>query len=722
MLIRFIRILLFGYFLIAYTCLSQESNVVDDSLKHYKLSQISIIEKRSKVIEDIPGSVVVVNNEILDKKPNNFYDILAKFPGIHISNEDGLGLRLNLGIRGLESDRSRSLLVLEDGIPVALAPYGEPEMYYTPNIDRIQSIEILKGSGSILYGPQTIGGVLNLITNEPSFGSNYSLSLSGGNGGFLKSKIGFNTGDKNIGFLIEYHRKQADNFFPVHYKINDLTTKFKMTISDKSNINFKVGFYDENSNSTYVGITQKMYEKGEFFVLLAPNDNLDIRRYSASILYNLIINDNIIFSSSLYGYSTSRNWLRQDFSRTPHTNQTGVIFGDTNVSKGAIYMLNSTTGRNRQFEVFGIEPRLDIDYQFFSLKNQLKTGVRFLYEKAFEQLIVGNKFDALSGQMRDNETRTGNAISAYVQNRIFFGNDLIITPGFRIENFYYTRKIVRSKNLDTLIQNNNNIISIIPGVGVNYNFDNTNTIFAGIHKGFAPPRIKDAITSQGEAIQLDAENSWNYEIGIRSCYFDWLNFELTAYLLDFNNQIIPVSQSAGGSGTGYVNGGRTLHKGIESSIIFDLSYIFKLPFDLTINSQATISNSIYSSDRFIDFNNSKYNILNNSLPYAPNLKWSSSINFNTNSGFSFELSSIYTGKQFTDQLNTIEPTPDGLVGVIDGYYLFNFSSKYSFINKQISLYLNVFNIFDTRYISSRRPQGIKVGLPRIITAGFVVNM
>lgn len=722
MLYKFLTIQLITFFCCKYLSLGQGTDENADTLKHYKLSQINIVESRTKVFEEIPGSAIVINYEILDIKPNTYSDILTRYPGIHISNEDGLGLRLNLGIRGLESDRSRSLLVMEDGIPVALAPYGEPEMYYTPNIDRVKGIEILKGSGSILYGPQTIGGVLNLITNEPSFGTNYFINLSGGTGAYLKSRIGYSIGDRNIGFLIEYHRKQADNFFPVHYKINDLMTKFRVNLSDRSNLNFKVGFYDENSNSTYIGITQKMYDRGEYFVNLAPNDNLDIRRYSVSLIHNLVLNDKMIFTTSAFGYSTARNWTRQEFSRKPSSNQTGVIYGDTSVTNGALYMLNSTGGRNRQFEVFGIEPRFEMNYQFFSLNNELKAGFRFLYEKAFEQMIIGNKYNAISGQMRDNETRTGQAISAYLQNRIFLDENLIITPGLRIENFYYDRRIDRLKNVDTLIENNNYITALIPGIGVNYNLYSETTIFAGIHKGFAPPRIKDAITNQGEAIELNPEDSWNIEIGLRSHYFNWLNFEITLYMLDFSNQIIPVSQSSGGSGTGLVNGGKTLHKGIESSFNINISHILELPYYLSFGAHFTLSNSIYSADRFIDFENSKVNIINNSLPYAPNFKWSCNLNFRTNWGLSLELSSIYTGKQFTDQLNSLSPSNDGLIGIIDGYNLLNFSGKYSFIDSKIALNFKVNNILDLRYISSRRPQGIKVGLPRIITAGIDFNL
>ncbi len=700
-----------------------ENNESIDSLKHYRFSQINIIESRTKVFEEIPGTAIVINSSSLELiKANSYSDILNKYPGINITNEDALGLRLNIGIRGLDPDRSRTVLIMEDGIPVALAPYGEPEMYYSPNIDRVTGIEILKGSGSILYGPRTIGGVINLLTNDPPIGNKYFANLSGGEGGLFKSKFGYGIGDRNLGFLIEYHRKQADNLFPVHYKVNDLMTKFKFKLDEKSNIIFKAGFYDEKSNSTYLGITQNMYDNGEYFRNITPNDNLDIRRYSASLSHTTILNNNILLNTLIYGYTTTRNWLRQDFSRKPHNNQTGMIYGDTSIANGVIYMLNSTGSRNRQFEVFGIEPRINFSYDFLSLKNELKAGLRYLYEKAYEQMIVGNKQNAISGQMRDNETRIGNAISGYLQNRIFLNENIIITPGIRIEHFQYERNIARLKNIDTLISNSNKIIGIIPGIGINYNFNTDNTIYAGLHKGFSPPRIKDAISIQGEALELNAEDSWNAEIGFRSKYIKWLNAELALFILDFLNQTIPVSQSSGGSGTGLVNGGRTLHKGIEASFGIDITYILNLPFNLTFETHSTFSNAIYSADRFVEINNSRINIFNNSLPYAPNLKWSAIINLSTDWGFALEIATIYTGKQFTDQLNTEAPSADGQIGIINGYNLVNLTTRYDIIDRKIAIFASVKNLFDERYIASRRPQGIKAGMPRIFTAGIDFNL
>ena len=91
-------------------------------------------------------------------------EALRKVPGVFARDEEGFGLRPNLGIRGLNPTRSSKVLLLEDGIPITYAPYGDNATYYHPPVERFDHIEVLKGSGQILFGPHTVGGVINYIT------------------------------------------------------------------------------------------------------------------------------------------------------------------------------------------------------------------------------------------------------------------------------------------------------------------------------------------------------------------------------------------------------------------------------------------------------------------------------------------------------------------------------------------------------------------------------
>jgi len=696
---------------------------IDTLGKTYDFPQVDIIGNRPSLINRIPGSANVITSTAINYiKPFTGNEMFKKVSGINVVDEEGAGLRANIGIRGLDPDRSRTVLMMEDGVPIALAPYGEPEMYYSPAIDRMKSIEVLKGSGSILYGPQTIGGVINYITNDPPLNSRFALNIRGGDNGFFTGLASYGATIDNVGFNIGILHKQAEKLGVTRYNINDITAKMKFQTGENSQLGIKLAIYDESSNSTYVGLTQSMYDNGDYFTIIAPNDELDIRRYSANLTHDHFFSNNLFLRTTLYGYTTTRNWLRQDFSRNPVSDGTGEVFGDTSVPGGAIYMRNSTGNRNRQFEVAGIEPRLNLNYLLGEIKNELEGGIRFHYERAFEQRVNGDKADAQSGAIRNDEIRTGNAVSIFVQNRIYFTNNVILTPGLRFEKFIYERDIFRLNYIDTSITNNSNSLEVIPGIGINYNINNTYSLFAGVHKGYAPPRIKDAITSDGESLELDAESSWNYEVGLRANVSSVLLFELTGFMLDFSNQIIPVSESSGGTGTGLVNGGETMHLGLETGISLNLHEIFNSDYLISLSANSTFVRSEYSADRYININNERINIKYNKLPYAPEFTFTGLFDVTAPFGLGLHFATTYVSSQFTDELNTMEPAPSGETGEMPAYLVLDITGSYDFSDLNSTLYISVKNLLDERYIASRRPQGIKVGLQRFIAVGVELTL
>jgi Fe(3+) dicitrate transport protein len=688
-----------------------------DSVLYFDFPQVNIIGTKNDLFNRTPGSAAVISEFNLKlNQPVSGNELFKNVPGLNIVEEEGAGLRTNISIRGLDPDRSRTVLMLEDGIPVALAPYGEPEMYYTPSIDRMSSVEIVKGSGSILFGPQTIGGVINYITPDPPASSLLTLNLKSGTGGLNTGQVLYGTTFGNTGISAGFLHREADKIGTTTFSLNDLYTKIKLVTGSNSRVGIKLSAYDETSNSTYVGITQTMYDRGEYYTNVAPDDKLNIRRYAGSISHELFLSSKSMLKTTLFGYTTSRNWLRQDFSRTAPATLFGEAFGDTTIPGGAIYPKNSTGNRNRQFEVVGIEPRFMSSYNLMNLKNEVEGGFRFLYEKAYEQRVNGKKAGALSGDLKEDETRTGYAGSVFLLNRIFITENFSAAPGVRVESFNFHRDIYRLNSKDTLIQAKSDLVSVIPGIGVNYNFTDV-TLYGGVHRGFAPPRIKDAINNDGVDLQLDAELSWNYEAGVRAKLFNKLQFETTFFMLDFSNQVIPVSQSSGGLGAGLVNGGRTLHRGVEAGILFEILQKHISDVQVNLKANATYSNSEYNSDRFIVEGGQTINIKGNILPYAPELTLCGGVEF-MYGGISLLVNTTYVGEQYSDELNTFEAPATGLSGIIPSHFLVNTTAKYFFPGINSSVFLSAKNLLDERYISTRRPEGIRAGLPRMITGGI----
>ena len=706
--------------------LAQEFDAREDSTKEQSMPQIEILAQRDRILSKVPGSVTVLDFKSIKKiAPVHGNELFRKIPGLNVVDEEGAGLRLNIGIRGLDPDRSRNVLVLEDGIPVALNPYGEPELYFTPPIDKMNTVEVLKGSGQILFGPQTTGGVVNLISANPPEKESSTLRLRAGTGGFVSTYASYgNTIDK-IGFVVSYLNKRADKIGATRFNLHDISAKMRIALSEKAKIGIKLGLYDELSNSTYIGLTQHMYDKGgQDYLRMAPNDLLPVRRYHFSATHQYRLNKQLQLQTTAFAYTTTRDWRRQDFSFSASAaNRTGIVWGNPAIPGGAVYMLKTNTHRNRQFEVAGVESQI----KWKTEKHLLQAGSRILSEKADEQLLIGNAPTAVGGNLRDVEIRKGQAISVYVHDKITLSKKLDVNMGVRYEQFGYGRNILRGRfnvngmtiTADTNLLASSSMMAILPGLGFNYKLKEHAIIFGGIHKGFAPPRTKDAITAEGMAMDIQQEESWNTELGVRIIHGNYLSAEATLFSMDFKNQIIPISQSSGNANaTGLANGGRTNHRGAEASVSFDLGKAMVKNYSLVVASNATIISSRYDADRFISATGMKTNIKNNKLPYAPSFIFNNSIEFESSKGAGFRLSGNFTGKQFADELNTVAASADGRIGLINSRYIMDFTGFIKLPKKDIVFNLAVKNLTNERYIASRRPQGIRVGIDRQIVAGI----
>jgi Fe(3+) dicitrate transport protein len=706
---------------------AQQKDVQPDS-SYSSMPQIQVVLERNKLLSKVPGSITVIDPIALKKiAPTSSNEVFRKVPGINVADEEGAGLRLNIGIRGLDPDRSRNVLMLEDGIPIALNPYGEPEMYFTPSIDKVSRIEVLKGSGQILFGPQTIGGVVNLITADPPLKTTSLLRIRSGSGGYFSTFASHGSTKGRMGYLVSYLTKRADNMGPTRFNLHDISTKFRFRLGERSTLGIKVGAYSETSNATYIGLTQTMFDQGnQDFVRMAPNDFLPVNRYTISATHHYRIDPNWQWQNTVFAYRVSRNWRRQDFSSTPSPNGTGIVWGNPQITDGAIYMLNTNGQRNRTFNVGGAESQL----KWNRGAHQLHIGARLLLEQANEQFWIGSRPEEDLGFLRDDEKRSGRAASIYFNEGWQVAKKLNLHGGVRLEHYGFERTLFRGRFpsngsisvIDTNLSATNRVTALIPGIGFNYSVREDVTFFGGLHRGFAPPRIKDAITSGGIPIELKAELSWNTEIGFRSNVNDALEVEMTFFRMDFSNQIIPVSQSSGIlNATGLINGGKTVHQGMEWSISWDLGKWKNKKYNLIVSHNGTLSTSRYNADRFILVANNKVNVRNNRLPYAPTLMLNGALEWQDAKGNGVRFSGNYISEQFSDELNTLVPSNNGRIGLIASRYLIDASAFLKPFKKDIQFTVAVKNLTNERYIASRRPQGIRVGLPRQVFAGIEVR-
>lgn len=689
-----------------------------------QLPQMSVIGKRDRILSSVPGSAGYISKQELDRiQAVSGNEPFRRVAGVHAVEEEGVGLRANIGIRGLSPDKSRKVLVLEDGIPVALNPYGEPELYYTPAMDRMSGIEVVKGSGQIMYGPQTIGGVVNYITADPSEEQEVTIRLRGGEGQMFTGLFQYSNTFDGVGVLATYLRKQAEQVANVGYEIDDFTSKITFATGDRGRLGIKLGLYNELSNATYVGLTQSMFNNGgNDFTLLAPDDQLHVQRQSVSANHVWSFNDYLSLQTTAFAYGTTRNWIRQDYvySNADGTfpgDWTGDFWGDTGIAGGAILLRNRNGHRNRQFAVGGLDQKVIWDYNLLGMNSKLIAGYRLLTETALEQRVNGTKPEARSGALVNDEIRTGNAVSAFIQNKNKITSRWEISYGVRMESYNFEREILRQGSIDTNFIANNTIMAIMPGIGTAFNINNNYQVFAGIHRGYAPPRVKDALDFSlvNPVLELRAEQSWNSEVGMRSMIRRGLYVEATAFYMDFENQIIPSSESVGGVGFGLTNAGRTIHSGFELAGSILTSEFIKSDLSAQIDMNYTYVNAVFAEDRFVESGAELININGNRTQYAPEHLLTTTLQLDYKKKAGIRGTYTYIGDQFGDDLNTIEPSANGRTGLIDAYGIIDLGLYSHFLDNRIIAQLSVKNLTNERYIVTRRPQGIRVGLPRFVS-------
>jgi len=663
---------------------------------------------------ETPGSVDIIDAPTLTQaRVFNFDEALRKVPGVYIRGEEGFGLRPNIGIRGLNPTRSGKVLLLEDGLPLTFAPYGANESYYHPPIERFESLEVVKGAGQILYGPQTVGGVINYLTPQPPQERSGALTLTGGNRDYGNAHLRYGGTIKRTGLLFDGMRKQGQGAREnLRHGLSDFNLKVFQPVSGRHTLSGKVNYWIEDSNVTYSGLRLSEWlanPRGNPF----RNDFFNVDRFGVSLTHLFAMSPSAIVRTAFYGYTVERNWWRQSSNSGQRPNDAA------DPQCAGMANLNSTCGnegRLRNYAVWGIEPRVKTQQSWFRIRNEMDFGFRAHYEVQDRLQQNGERSWSRTGVVVENNERQNQAYSGFLQNR-FVLRKFSLTPGVRIEHVRYQR-------LNRLlgVRGSAGISQWVPGIGLTYSPSERILLFTGVHRGFAPPRTEDIINNAtGGTVDLDPELSWNYEAGARARIRAGTSFEATYFRMDFQNQIIPANL-AGGIGSALTSAGETRHQGFELSGRTQWRGISGTRHTLWLRGAYTyIPQAEFASRRFSNVGGfGSVLVTGNRLPYSPRRLLNANLGYAHASGMNALVETVYTGRQFGDDLNTINSTEDGQRGALPPVPVWNVTINYPIEQWHTTVFVTTKNLFDRLYIADR-VRGILPGLPRLVQAGLHFN-
>ena len=668
-----------------------------------------------EALRTVPGSgqSLSLKDLRLHRKPEGLMQAVRGLPGVHVRDEVSQGIVPNIGIRGLNPDRSEKILILEDGVLAGLAPYSVNAAYYVPPFERMARIELLKGSGQILYGPHTVGGVLNLVTREIGCCPSGYIELVGGTHGYMMGHAMYSARTGPLGYQLSVLHKSGDGTKgDSEFDIQDINAKFQYHFTRNTNITLKLSHFDSEVETTYLGLTQPMFDARPL-QNPADHDLLEVEWYGAHLTLQHKFCEGLELTTHVYMSDAERNWNRQDFRRNngfaaPPGNLARTD-GDVTVDGGALYLRESFGARDRKFFKWGVEPRLLAKHRVFGREAELQVGARFHQEKFINER--NNRATLISAPVtRNREVNRVDAWSGFIHEKVQLSRRFSLSGGVRLESWTGERQFDVQNNLPVDFSEDTSTTELIPGAGATYELCRGTTLFGGVHRGFAPPRITDSIDSTGTDLQLDAERSWNYELGVRGQPTSWLSYELTGFYMDFENKIIPANES-GGASTSNTNAGESEHLGFEVGFRADMLALTRgcrqprcaprlwLDAGYTfVHTENKTVGGIFSG---------------NELPYAPQHILRAGLAFeDPRTNITAGAWATYTAEQFADQANTVAASNDGTNGLIPDYWLVDASVSWRLPRSSLTVTLSVNNVFDERYIASRAPSGIHVGAPR----------
>jgi Fe(3+) dicitrate transport protein len=668
----------------------------------------------------LPGSVDIIERDTLEKsRVFTTNEALRKVAGLHLRDEEGLGLRPNIGFRGLNPTRSNKVLLLEDGIPLTYAPYGDNASYYHPPIERFERVEVLKGGAQIAYGPQTIAGLVNYITPAPPANGAGTVTLTGGNRGYFNGHAGYGNTVGRTGFLFDYMRKQGDGSREnISSELNDVNAKVVRSVGANQAWTLRGNYYSEDSNITYSGLREDEYRANPRANPF-KNDFFYIDRYSSSATHGVTLNGNAALTTNGYFSSFRRHWWRQSSNSAQRPNDA------SDPRCGGMANLDTTCGnegRLRQYYTWGVEPRLRVAHRTFGLPGETDFGVRLHFERQDRRQENGDTPTARDGVLAESNLRNNQAYSTFAQHR-FFAGGWTITPGLRLEHIRFEREnrcgltaCAAATASTASVAGQTSSTYVIPGVGVSYTAGEAATLFAGVHRGFAPPRTEDIITNQGGVVELDPELSWNYEVGARTTVTPGLRLDATFFRMNYENQVVAASL-AGGVGATLTNGGATLHQGLEISSRVDTAALRRSVHNAYLRVAYTYAPiARFTGVRFSAISGSQgVSVSGNRLPYAPEQLLTLGVGYAHPKGIDLMLEAVHTSDQFGDDLNTVAASPDGQRGRLPAYTVWNAAVNYGI--GRGTLFVTVKNLLDDVFIVDRA-RGILPGSPRLLHGGI----
>ena len=652
-----------------------------------------------KITAGKKSEVINVEKLTVNKSTNNARQIFGKVAGLNIFENDGAGLQLSIGGRGLDPNRTSNFNVRQNGYDISADVLGYPESYYTPPTEALRRIEIIKGASGLQYGTQ-FGGLLNFEIKQPGGDKPFSLESrqTAGSNGFLGSYNSVYGTSKKLSYIAYVQYKKGNGWRP-NSKFQSLNAYVDLhyQLTEKQMLGI------EYTHMNYLaqqpgGLDDKMFAED-------PHQSNRSRNWFAvnwnllDIEYENKFNNNTTWQTRINGLIATRDAIGY---RPNRISQVDNESNKRDLLKG-------------KFQNITLETRLLHYYSLFNLRNTLASGIR-LY-KGNGNSKQGNVLNGSGANFEfNNETEILNQYSFPNYNAAGFVEQIIritdkwnITPGVRFEYIrtkadgYYVNQVVDLR--DSIVSSNSHVIQrisprtfLIGGIGSSYKPNDHTEFYGNLSQNYRSVTYNDMMIVN-PSFEVDSnikdERGWSADLGYRGKMKNVFRFDVSGFFFRYDNKIAEydakrgtmVIRKRGNAGIAHVYG-------LESLLELDVLRLWK---GVSEDWNATVySNFSYTKSKFIK--SPVANVVGKRLEYVPTVNWRGGLQASYKSlKASYQIS--YLSEQFSDATNAKTTNFSAVNGVVPAYYVMDISLAYGW--KWLIIEGSVNNLTNKMYFTRR---------------------
>ena len=687
----------------------------DDSLKMRHHKELIFTEKLPTFLSPIQGTniysgkkneVIHLNQLDADLSSNNYRQIMAKVPGVSIWESDGSGIQTSVSTRGLSPNRSWEFNVRQNGVDISSEVFGYPEAYFTPPTEALEKIEIVRGAGSLQYGPQ-FGGMINYVTKrylgtKPfSFESQQTI----GNYGMYNAFNAIGGKIKKFSYYGYLHHRSADGWRQnSQYRTTTGHISLSYSFSPKLNATLEYTHMDYKSQQPG-GLTDSMF-------LENTQQSNRTRNWigtpwnTAALHLDYSFNDKAKIGLKIFYTNAQRNSIGflKDIYVPDSLN--GSFYNNRQVDRDWYNNIGGELRFLQKYNLLGNESALSAGIRVYSGETTRTQGGIGSVNSDFDLEIVSRQTSNLGSfdYRRELNFTTRNG-AAFVENMFQLTKRISVTPGVRLE--YINSEAfgaIDKPFVGTSIAVPNQVRTILlAGVGSEFKATKNSNVYANFSQAYRPvtySELTPAATTDSIDSNLKDASGYNIDFGYRGTIKEFLTFDVGAFYLFYDNRVGTISVNNKNLRT---NIGASVSKGIESFVELDVMRIF--------SEKSKIGNlKLYANIALIDARyvrwddpaaliDSTKDFTGNFVENAPRTINRFGLTYKYNRfSLNFQLNQV--GEVYTDALNTELSNARATIGKISGYQVMDVSCTY-LINGKYNVKAGVNNLTDERYATRR---------------------